>query len=398
MKKIGLLPRIAIAIALGVLIGNVLPEGWIRVFVTFNYVFNQFLGFLIPLIIIGLVVPAIADIGRAAGKLLLLTVGLAYADTILAGLLAFTTGTIVFPSLIDAEASMAVEKAETLPPYFLLEIPPILDVMAALVSSFVIGIGIAYTDSPTLKKGCSEFRTIIEKTISKAIIPLLPLYIFGIFLGMTYTGEAYHIMLVFAKIICIIFVLHIVIIIYEFLIAGGLARKNPLRLLLNMLPAYMTALGTSSSAATIPVTLRQTKKNGVNDEIASFCVPLCATIHLSGSMMKITCCALTVCLIGGLAHDLPLFLHFIMILGVCMIAAPGVPGGAVMAALGPMAGILDFNPDAQALMIALYIAMDSFGTACNVTGDGALAVIINKLHKGDASLPPNTTGLQEDAK
>jgi Na+/H+-dicarboxylate symporter len=381
MKKIGLLPRIAIAIVMGIVIGNVLPEGWVRVFVTFNYVFSQFLGFLIPLIIIGLVTPAIADIGRSAGRLLLLTVGLAYADTILAGLLAFGTGTMLFPQLIDTEASLAVEKAETLLPYFKLEIPAILDVMAALVSSFVIGIGIAYTDAHSLKKGFSEFRTIIEKTIQVAIIPLLPLYIFGIFLSMTFTGEAYHILVVFAKIICIIFVLHIFIIAYEFLIAGAFSRKNPLRLVMNMMPAYLTALGTSSSAATIPVTLRQAKKNGVSDEIASFCIPLCATIHLSGSMMKITCCALTVCLISGLPHDLPLFLHFIMILGVCMVAAPGVPGGAVMAALGPLAGILGFSPEAQALIIALYIAMDSFGTACNVTGDGALAIIIDRLHR-----------------
>ena len=381
MKKIGLLPRIVIAIVMGILIGNVLPEGWVRVFVTFNYVFSQFLGFLIPLIIIGLVTPAIADIGKAAGRLLLLTVGLAYADTIIAGLLAFTTGSMLFPMLIDTEASMAVEKAKTLEPYFQLNIPAILDVMAALVSSFVVGIGIAYTDSPVLKKGFAEFRTIIEKTIQVAIIPLLPLYIFGIFLGMTFTGEAYHIIVVFAKIICIIFVLHIVILAYEFLIAGGLSRKNPLRLLMNMLPAYFTALGTSSSAATIPVTLRQTKKNGVSDEIAGFCVPLCATIHIAGSMMKITCCALTVCLIRDLPHDLPLFLHFILLLGVCMVAAPGVPGGAAMAALGPLAGVLGFTPEAQALIIALYIAMDSFGTACNVTGDGALAVIIDKLHK-----------------
>ena len=391
MKKIGLLPRILIAIVLGVLLGNVLPEAWVRIFVTFNGLFSQFLGFLIPLIIIGLVAPAIADIGRAAGRMLLLTVVLAYADTIVAGLLAFATGTMLFPMLIDSDASMAVEKtADALQPYFQLQIPAILDVMAALVSSFVIGIGIAYTDSPTLKKGFSEFRTIIEKTIQSVIIPLLPLYIFGIFLGMTFTGEAYHIILVFAKIICIIFLLHIFILLYEFLIAGGLARKNPFRLLMNMLPAYFTALGTSSSAATIPVTLRQVKKNGVSDDVASFCVPLCATIHLSGSMMKITCCALTVCLIGGLPHDLPLFLHFIMLLGVCMVAAPGVPGGAVMAALGPLAGILGFSPDAQALIIALYIAMDSFGTACNVTGDGALAVIIDRLHQ-----KPDSPSLQK---
>ena len=381
MKKLGLLPRIVIAIVMGVLLGNMLPEAWVRIFVTFNDLFSQFLGFLIPLIIIGLVTPAIADIGHSAGRLLLLTVGLAYADTIVAGLLAFVTGTMFFPMLIDTEVSMAVEKADALQPYFQLQIPAILDVMAALVSSFVVGIGIAYTDSPTLKKGFAEFRTIIEKTIQAVIIPLLPLYIFGIFIGMTFTGEAYHIIVVFAKIICIIFLLHIIILLYEFLIAGGLARKNPLRLLVNMLPAYFTALGTSLSAATIPVTLRQTKKNGVSDEIASFCVPLCATIHISGSMMKITCCALTVCLISGLPHDLPLFLHFILLLGVCMVAAPGVPGGAAMAALGPLAGVLGFSPEAQALIIALYIAMDSFGTACNVTGDGALAVIIDKLHK-----------------
>ena len=184
-----------------------------------------------------------------------------------------------------------------------------------------------------------------------------------------------------AKVIGIIFVLHIIILIYEFLIAGTLARKNPLRMLMNMMPAYFTALGTSSSAATIPVTLKQTKKNGVSDEIASFCVPLCATIHIAGSMMKITCCALTVCLIGGLPHGLTLFLHFILLLAICMVAAPGVPGGAAMAALGPLAGVLGFTPEAQALIIALYIAMDFFGTACNVTGDGALAVIIDKLHK-----------------
>ena len=381
MKKLTLLPRIIIAILLGVLLGQWMPEAGVRVFVTFNYIFSQFLGFLIPLIIIGLIVPAISDIGQSAGRLLLLTVGLAYADTIIAGLLGYATGTTLFPSLVASDATLAVEKANKLIPFFQLNIPPILDVMAALVSSFVIGIGIAYSDSPTLKQGSQEFCTIMEKTIQTAIIPILPLYIFGIFLSMTFTGEAFRIIAIFAKVICIIFVLHIIILLYEFLIAGIMARKNPLRLLANMLPAYLTALGTSSSAATIPVTLRQTTKNGISDGIASFCIPLFATIHLSGSMMKITCCALTVCLISGLPHTFPHFMHFILILGICMVAAPGVPGGAVMAALAPLAGILGFNPDAQALMIALYIAMDSFGTACNVTGDGALAIITEQLYK-----------------
>ena len=381
IKNIGLLPRIIIAIILGIVAGNFLTAGWVRVFVTFNYVFSQYLGFLIPLIIIGLVAPAIADIGRSAGKLLLLTVGIAYLDTILAGILAYGTGSLLFPSLVDAQVAPTVQKAEELQPYFMVQIPAMLDVMAALVFAFLMGIGIAYTDSVALKKGFAEFREIISKTISTTIIPLLPLYIFGIFVGMTFTGEAYHILAVFAKIICVIFVLHIIILVYEFLIAGGFSRRNPLKLLINMLPAYFTALGTSSSAATIPVTLRRTIKNGVSEDIAGFTIPLCATIHMSGSMMKITCCALTVCLIAGLPYDFPLFLHFIMLLGICMVAGPGVPGGAVMAALGPLAGVLGFNPDAQALIIALYIAMDSLGTACNVTGDGAIAVLMDSIIK-----------------
>ena len=207
--------------------------------------------------------------------------------------------------------------------------------------------------------------------------------IFSQFLGMTFSGEAYHILLVFAQIILVILVLHIVILLYEYLLAGGLTHKNPFKLLLNMLPAYFTALGTSSSAATIPVTLKQTLKNGVTDGIAGFTIPLCATIHLSGSMMKITCCALTICLINGLPCNLPLFLNFIFVLAICMVAAPGVPGGAVMAALGPLASVLGFNADMQALMIALYIAMDSFGTACNVTGDGAIAVVVDKIFRKD---------------
>jgi Na+/H+-dicarboxylate symporter len=377
--KIGLLPRIIIAIILGVVFGSFLPLGWVRVFGTFCSVFSQFLGFMVPLIIIGLVAPAISDIGRSAGRLLLWTVVIAYADTVLAGLLAYGTSSWLFPSLVDAQAVAAVEKGEQLQPYFQLQIPAIVDVMGALVFSFLMGIGMAYTGSTALKKGFSEFREIISKTIAVAIIPLLPLYICGLFVGMTYTGEAYHILSVFAKIICVIFALHIIILLYEFLIAGGFARRNPFRLLVNMLPAYFTALGTASSAATIPVTLRQTIKNGVSEKIAGFTVPLCATIHMSGSMMKIVCCAFAVCLIGSLPHEFPLFLHFIMLLAICMVAGPGVPGGAIMAALGPLAGILGFNPEAQALMIALYIAMDSFGTACNVTGDGAISVLLDKI-------------------
>ncbi len=379
--KIPLLARIIIAIVLGVLLGNVLNEPLVRCFVTFNGIFSQFLNFMIPLIIVGLVTPAIADIGHGAGKMLLVTVALAFVDTILAGLLGYGTGVVLFPSLVAGTEQVSVGTVGELPTFFNLSIPPIMDVMSALVFSFVAGIGIAYKGLHTVKGVFDEFKEIISGVINRCIIPLLPLYIFGIFLSMTYTGEAYHILLVFAKIIVVIFLLHVCILAYEFLIAGGLSRKNPLRLLFNMMPAYFTALGTSSSAATIPVTLKQTLKNGVTDGIAGFTIPLCATIHLSGSMMKITCCAFTICLINGMPHDILLFLNFIFVLAVCMVAAPGVPGGAVMAALGPLASILGFTSDMQALMIALYIAMDSFGTACNVTGDGAIAIVVDRMFR-----------------
>lgn len=378
--KMPLLARIIIAILLGVIFGNFFNEAAVRAFLTFNGIFSQFLGFMIPLIIIGLVTPAIADIGHGAGKLLLATVGIAFADTILAGLLAYGTGSALFPHMIANSAHVAVDKAEELKPFFEIKIPAMVDVMSALVFSFIAGLGIAHKGSRTMQNVFQEFKEIVSGVIAKVIIPLLPLYIFGIFLGMTFSGEAYHILLVFAQ---IILVLHIVILLYEYLLAGGLSHKNPFKLLLNMLPAYFTALGTSSSAATIPVTLKQTLKNGVTDGIAGFTIPLCATIHLSGSMMKITCCALTICLINGMPCNLPLFLNFIFVLAICMVAAPGVPGGAVMAALGPLASVLGFNADMQALMIALYIAMDSFGTACNVTGDGAIAIVVDKIFRKD---------------
>ncbi len=379
IHKIGLLPIILLAIVLGIATGMVMPDELVRVFLTFNAVFYQLLGFLIPLIIFGLVTAAIADTKERAGKLLLLTVFIAFADTLISGLLSYGLGTAVFPPLIGGESLATVdEQPKTLTPHFETTIPPLMDVMTALVFSFFIGITIAYIGLPTLHAVTNELKTVVNKAITNLIIPLLPIYIYGIFLSMTNSGQVWHILVTFSKVIIVIFVLHVFVLLYEFVIAGIIAKKNPLKLLWNMIPAYMTALGTSSSAATIPVTLQQTKKNGVKEDIADFCIPLCATIHISGSMMKITMCAIAVCLLNGLSTDFGLYLHFILMLSVVMVAAPGVPGGAIMAALAPLASILGFSPEQQALMITLYVAMDSFGTACNVTGDGAIAVIVEK--------------------
>ncbi len=381
-RRLGLLPQVVIAIVLGVLLGHALPDWCVRVFVTFNALFGQFLGFMIPLIIIGLVTPAIADIGRGAGKLLVVTVVIAYADTVLAGLLAYGTGSWLFPSMVASAGGIPhVAKGAELLPFFTVTIPPLTDVMSGLVISFIVGLGIAYGALGTLKGVFTEFKYIVTKVIDKGIIPFLPLYIFGVFLNMTHNGQAGKMMMVFAQIVAVIIVLHLFILVYEYCIAGAVVRRNPFRLLWTMLPAYLTALGTSSSAATIPVTLAQTLKNGVRQEIAGFTIPLCATIHMSGSAMKITACALTICLLTGLPHQLGLFLYFILMLAIVMVAAPGVPGGCIMAALGPLASILGFNAEAQALMIALYIAMDSFGTACNVTGDGAIAVAVDWMFR-----------------
>ena len=254
-----------------------------------------------------------------------------------------------------------------------------MNVMTALILAFTLGLGLASLNSDALKNVTRDFQKIIVRMISAVILPLLPLYIFGIFLNMTHSGQVYSILMVFIKIIGVIFVLHIFLLVFQYSIAALFVRKNPFKLLGKMTPAYFTALGAQSSAATIPVTLEQTKKNGVSADIAGFVIPLCATIHLSGSTLKIVACALALMLMQGIPFDFPLFVGFIFMLGITMVAAPGVPGGAIMAALGILQSMLGFDESAQALMIALYIAMDSFGTACNVTGDGAIALIIDKM-------------------
>lgn len=382
MKRIrmGLLPRIILAILSGVALGHVLPAWSVRAFVTFNGVFSEFLGFVIPLIIVGLVTPAIADIGKGAGKMLLVTVLVAYGATLFAGFLSYFTGVTVFPHLIEPGASFGtIAESRTPAPYFSVPIPPVMSVMTALILAFTLGLGLAALSSQALKRVVDDFKDIIAATIATVILPLLPIYIFGIFLNMTHTGQVWSILMVFIKIIGIIFALHILLLVLQYVVAGLFVRRNPFTLLGRMLPAYFTALGTQSSAATIPVTLAQTLKNGVSESIAGFVIPLCATIHLSGSTLKIVACALALMMMQGMPHDFPLFAGFIFMLGITMVAAPGVPGGAIMASLGILGSILGFDEEAQALMIALYIAMDSFGTACNVTGDGAIALIIDKV-------------------
>ncbi len=380
--KLGLLPKVLIAIALGILLGNWMPHWGIRIFVTFNELFSQLLGFLVPLIILGMVAPAIGDMGKKAGKMLLITVVLAYAATLFAGFMSYGTAMLTFPHVVDMnQISHTLTDENNLTPYFSMAIPPLMSVMTALILSFLLGLGTSKIAGNTLKNMLDEFKSIISISISKVIIPLLPLHIFGIFLNITQSGQIASMLSLFIKIIGIIFALHVLILLLQYTVAGIVTRRNPFKLLYTMLPAYFTALGTQSSAATIPVTLKQTLSNKVNPDVADFVIPLCATIHLSGSTLKIVACAIALMLMHGDAVVASEMTYFICMLGVVMVAAPGVPGGAIMASISVLQSILGFNEAQIALMIALYITMDNFGTACNVTGDGALALIIDKMYQ-----------------
>lgn len=387
MKKpnLPLVVKVLIAIVFGVAVGHFVPSWVIRATNTFTGLFDQLLKFFIPLIIVGLVTPAIADVGQKAGKMLLVTVVLAYVFTVFSGLFAYLFSIQLFPFVLNTSSLGALEAAgKEFTPYFTIAIPPLMDVMTALVLSFLLGLGIAFSNAEKLKAGFGELKAIIVRSIEKVIIPLLPFYIFGLFLDMTAAGKVGPVLGSFLAVVAIIFVMTLVLLVLQYCIAGIVTRQNPFKKLITMLPAYMTALGTASSAATIPVTLKCARKNGVSEGVAGFTVPLCATIHLSGSTLKITSCAIALMLMLGIPFDFPQIMGFVMMLGVTMVAAPGVPGGAIMAALGVLSSILGFDATQQALMITLYIAMDSFGTACNVTGDGAIALIVDKLAHRDA--------------
>lgn len=387
---IGLLPRLIIAIVLGVVVGTMARSAElpliIQIGATFNSIFGNFLGFCIPLIIIGFVVSGIAELGEGAGKTLGLTVLIAYASTLFAGLLAYFVDVSVFPSFLKV-GSIVLEDAQNaeetmLKGLFSIDMPPLMGVMTALLLSFIFGIGIAVTHSTSLKNGFSEVQHIIEKLVAGVLIPLLPLHVYGIFANMTYAGTVMDIMSVFVRVFAIIILLHVAVILIQYTIAGTAAGKNPIKLIRRMLPAYFTAIGTQSSAATIPVTVACTKSNGVSDRIAEFVCPLCATIHLSGSTITLTSCSIALMMLNGMDVTLGGLFPFILMLGITMVAAPGVPGGAVMAALGILSSMLGFNDSMLNLMIALYIAQDSFGTACNVTGDGAIAVFMDVMTRG----------------
>ena len=436
-----LLIKIVIAIILGIILGllfQVLPFGEVlgKILMTLSKLFSNFLSFIVPLLVVGLVAPGIGHLGKDAGKLLLITIAIAYAFTLFSGFGTYFVTSLIYPFMLDNATIFQTDAhvENSIAPYFTLDMPPVLSVTSALIFAFVVGFGLAVTKTDKLMDVIDDLRTIINKIIVSVIIPLLPFYILTIFMNITYVGEIGKVLSVFVKIIILIFILTVILLLIFFSVAGIIAKKNPIQLLRKMMPAYLTALGTSSSAATIPVTLEATLSNGVRRSIASFVIPLCATINLSGSMLKIVACAFAIIYTHGMVIEYKVveevkpateitasasindagekskvnviekrevvkrteitfgvIVAFIFTLAVAMVAAPGVPGGAIVTAQAALVGVLGFSQELYAVMVALYLVMDSFGTATNVTGDGAVAIIIDKIYKHDHHITEDET-------
>ena len=390
--KLGLVPKLIIAIILGILIGQFMPESICRLVVTLSGFFSSFLKFVIPLMILAYVTMGIADLSQGAGKLLLITVALAYGSTLIAGSASFLVSSGLFPHFMSDGAldQIASTAGNSLAPYFSIGITPILDTLSAVVLAFIMGLCLSTMRGreigDTLYNAMSDFSAIIDKVLHAIIIPLLPLYICGTFIDMTKSGKTFAILSILWKVFIVVIIMHIICIMIQFIIAGSVSKKNPFVLIKNQIPGYTTALGTQSSAATIPVNLQCAANDGVCEQIRNFVVPLCANIHMAGSMITITACATAVCLMNQLPISLATVIPFVMTLGVAMVASPGAPGGSIMTALpflymifGPEAG--DPNGPICAIMVALYITQDSFGTACNVSGDNAIGVVVDTIYK-----------------
>jgi Na+/H+-dicarboxylate symporter len=375
-----LILKLMAGIVAGILLGLLAPEWLTRVLITIKALFGELLFFTIPLLILFFISSGIAALPGKSTQLLGRSIALAYTSTILAGALAFTVAAIIVPALTPAASVLDAGQAQVLLPYVSVTVPPVFNVMTALLLAFVFGLGIAATNAARLREVSDQGRDVIQWLLLKVIIPFLPVYIAGVFAEMAAAGTVFVTLRSFAIVLLMAVLLHWLWIVLLFVAAGIRTQRSPLALMRNMVPAYLTALGTMSSAATIPVALQCSKNNGVSEDVANFTVPLFATVHLSGSAITIVSCAVAVISMQSALQipPLSLILPFLLTLGVVMLAAPGVPGGAVMSAVGLLGSMLGFGESALALMIALYLAQDSFGTACNVTGDGALALLLDQ--------------------
>ncbi|CEN86670.1 dicarboxylate/amino acid:cation symporter [Paraclostridium sordellii] len=386
-KNIGLIPKLIMAIIIGIVIGTYMPRELVQILVTASSLFSTFLKFVIPFIILGFVTAGIADLSSGAGKLLGATTIISYVSTVIAGLLAFTLIKTLFPFFMDPSLASKIGDPEAgmLPAIFSIPLKPMIDVTAAIVFAFMMGLGISAlrknNKGEVLYKIAFDFQSIIQMVLAKAIIPLLPLYIAGTFANIAFAGQVMNILSVFWKVYIVVMSLHLIYVALQFTVSGMYAKKNPIEMMKNQIPAYLTAVGTQSSAAAIPVNVDCAEKNGISKQIREFVIPLCATIHLSGSIISIVSFSVAVLMMNGMDSGINIVLPYIMMLGIAMVAAPGAPGGAVMSALPffPMVGI-PADGGLASLIIALHITQDSFGTAANISGDNAIAVAVDALN------------------
>ena len=384
-KKFGLLPQLIVAIILGALVGQMtfIPEIILQIPVTFSDLFGNILSFFIPLMIVGFIVKGIADLSEGAGRLLGATAGIAYLSTLIAGTVAYLVANFVFPLFIEVGTFVGEAEGEGLAPIFTVEIPAMFEVTSAIVFAFMFGITISWLrtnkESYAMYNFFDEFNQSVIFVLERFIVPLLPFFIFGNFINLSYAGTFGTILSVFWRVFLVILILHWVFIILWFVLAGSYAGKNPWTLIKNQLTGYIAAVGLQSSAATIPINLEIARKNGVSQKIRDFVVPFCATAHLMGSMITITSCVMAVLMMNDMPSNYGIIGPFIITLGIAMVAAPGAPGGAIMAAL-PFLGMVGIDPSGAlaSLLVSLYIAQDSFGTATNISGDNAIAVLIDK--------------------
>lgn len=384
MKKIklSLFVKVLIAIVLGALLGMVAPVVLVRIFKTFNVLFAQILRFIVPLLVLGLVTPAIYNLGKGAGKMLLIVVAVAYVSTVFAGLFAYGCSSALFQSVIPVgDLSSGTADTKTFAPYIDLKIAPLCDILTALCLSFMTGICCIYIKGQSLRGFFDEFGEVVKMTIEKAIIPLMPVYIFTMMCEMSAAGKLAVVMGAGVKVILTGVTLSILYLVIQYVVAGAIAGKNPFKCLWNMLPAYLTGFSICSSSAVIPVTQKCTLKNGVSEEVANFVVPLCSNVHMCGSVIKLATTSVAVALMMGAPISFSVFLNFVLMLAVATVASPGVMSGVLMASVGLLESMLGFTPEMTALLMAIYLALDGYGPACNVTGDGAIALGVDRFFK-----------------
>ena len=384
--KPGLFAKVVLAIVLGSALGIVAPDPLVRLLKTFNVLFAQILKFIIPLLVLGLVTPAIANVGRKAGKMLLAVLVIAYLSTICSGFFAHLCSSSLLPHVLNAgELSAETLSAKEFQPYLEIKIPPVCDILTALLLSFMLGIGIIVTGSEPLRKAFNDFGEIIKITIEKVIIPMLPWYILTMICEMGARGVLAVVLGSGFKIILTGFVLTIIYLVIQYCVAGTVAGKNPFKCLWNMVPAYLTAFSICSSSAAIPMTSKCARRNGIREEIVDFTIPLCSTVHMCGSTIKLAVSAIAVAYLTGSPIPFAVYANFVLVQGVAAVAAPGVMGGVLMASVGLLESIMGFSPDQTALVMTLYLALDGYGPGCNVTGDGAIALVIDKMFKNNRS-------------